>query len=112
MKARKTGEECQVSPPQPQPVVLRFLPRGQQWKFTKAGLCEKIEAETPTEDAEVYKLTHAATEEFNDLAEEFEENESEIETGARDTIGVDIANIAEAYGFDLDGEELIAPRDW
>ncbi len=76
------------------------------------SLCEQIEAQKPKEAAEVYKLTHAATEAFNELAEEFEDNESEIETVARDTIGTDVNFIAGAYGFDLDIEELIAPRDW
>ena len=76
-------------------------------------LCEQIEAEKPTDAEDVYKLTHAATEEFNDLQEEFFENESEIETAARDCIGMDFEFIAKAYGFeDLDVEELIAPRDW
>ena len=57
--------------------------------------------------------THAATERFNELAEEFEENDSEIETVARDTIATDMEYIAQSYGFeDADIEELVAPRDW
>ena len=75
-------------------------------------LCERIEAENPTSDDEVYRLTHAATEEFNDLDEEFAENDSEIETVAREAIGADFRFIVKAYGFDLDPEEIIAPRDW
>ena len=75
-------------------------------------LCERIEAENPLDDEAVYKLTHAATDEFNDLAEEFAENDSEIETVARDAIGTDFSFIAKAYGYDLDPEEIIAPRDW
>ena len=56
---------------------------------------------------------HAATERFNELAEEFEENDSEIETVARDTIATDMEYIAQSYGFeDADIEELVAPRDW
>lgn len=76
-------------------------------------LCETIEAENPESLDDLYALTHAATEEFNELAGEFEEEESEIETAARDCIGNDFAAIAEAYGFDdADIEELIAPREW
>jgi hypothetical protein len=60
----------------------------------------------------LYALTHAATEEFNALAEEFEENDSELETAAREAIAEDFEWIAKAYGFDADIEELIAPRDW
>lgn len=76
-------------------------------------LCEKIEHDKPVTLEELYKLTHKATEEFNSLAEVFEDNDSEIETVARDCIGQDFENIAKAYGFALaDTEELIAPRDW
>ena len=76
-------------------------------------LCVSIESEKPKSLDSLYKLTHTATEEFNALAEEFEENESEIETAARDAIGVDFENIAINYGFEsADVEELIAPRDW
>jgi hypothetical protein len=75
-------------------------------------LCERIESEKPETDADVYKLTHAATEEFNKLADEFYANESEIETAARETICEDFAFIARAYGYDLDRGELVAPRDW
>ena len=58
----------------------------------------------------LYALTHAATEEFNALAEEFEENDSELETAAREAIAEDFEWIAKAYGVDADIEELIAPR--
>lgn len=76
------------------------------------GLCEKIEAEQPTHLEHLYALTHAATEEFNALAHEFEDQGSEIETVARESIGAAFDYIARAYGFEADCEELIAPRDW
>ena len=48
-----------------------------------------------------------------ELAEEFDENDSEIETVARDTIATDMEYIAQSYGFeDADIEELVGPRDW
>jgi Family of unknown function (DUF5713) len=76
-------------------------------------LCEKIESEKPSDLEELYKLSHAATDEFNDLQSVFEENESELETAARDCIGGDFEQIAIAYGFtNADVEELIATRDW
>jgi hypothetical protein len=74
-------------------------------------LCDRIEREQPEGEA-VYSLTHEATERFNDLAEEFYEHDSEIETAARDNIGSDIDFILRTYGYDLDIEEAIAPRDW
>lgn len=75
-------------------------------------LCEQIEMERPKSLEELYQLTYATTEEFNALAQEFWERESEIETVARDSIGAAFDVIAGAYNFDADVEELIAPRDW
>lgn len=88
-------------------------PQVEKGKQILIALCERIEAEKPTDLAALYALTHAATEQFNDLAEEFEENDSEIETAARECICADVSVIAAAYGFaDADHEELTVPRDW
>ena len=46
-------------------------------------LCERIESEQPKDTAALYVLTHAATEEFNRLGEEFDAQGSELETAAR-----------------------------
>ncbi|MFE7841673.1 DUF5713 family protein [Streptomyces sp. NPDC057474] len=76
-------------------------------------LCERIEAEQPSDLASLYLLTQAATEEFNLLEAEFEAAGSEIETFAREEIAEDFWFVASAYGFtDADAEELIATRDW
>ncbi|MEU0804980.1 DUF5713 family protein [Streptomyces sp. NPDC005970] len=76
-------------------------------------LCERIEAERPTDLATLYVLTQAATEEFNLLEAEFEAVGSEIETVAREEIAEDFWFVASAYGFtDADVEEMIATRDW
>lgn len=75
-------------------------------------MCEKIEETNPKTLDELYVITHASTEEFNDLEEEFNENDSEIETAARECIASEFYNIASAYGFEADIEELIAPREW
>lgn len=76
-------------------------------------LCLQIEQTQPKSLEELYELTHLATDKFNDLQEDFDENGSEIETVARDCIGMDFEFIAMAYGFeDADVEELIATRDW
>ena len=77
------------------------------------ALCERIEEQRPADEAALYVLTHAATDEFNSLAGEFEDAGSEIETVARECIGDEFHFIAQAYGFeDADSEELIATRDW
>ena len=75
-------------------------------------LCVQIEKEKPKTLAELYTLTHAATNQFNDLQEEFGENDSEIETGAREAIAADFNFLAEAYGYHADSEELIGTREW
>lgn len=76
-------------------------------------LCERIEAERPSDLEALYALTQAATEEFNGLEAAFEAAGSEIETVAREAIAADFAFVASAYGFaDANVEELIATRDW
>jgi hypothetical protein len=75
-------------------------------------LCAALETSEKLVNRDVYQLTHRATEKFNQLAMEFESQGSEIETVARDNIGKDIAFILTTYGYDLDIEEAIAPRDW
>ncbi|MGW4150933.1 DUF5713 family protein [Streptomyces albogriseolus] len=76
-------------------------------------LCERIEAEQPSDLEALYALSQAATEEFNSLEAEFEAAGSEIETVAREAIAEDFWFVASAYGFtDAHVEELIATRDW
>ncbi len=52
------------------------------------------------------------TEAINELQEEFEENDSEIETGARKSIGETIEYILKWFDIDIDTEEAIASREW
>ena len=76
-------------------------------------LCERIESENPQDDPSLLKLTHASTEFINALEEEFEENDSELETGAREAMAADFDFIVRAYGFDsVDIEDVIATREW
>ena len=49
---------------------------------------------------------------INDLQEEFEENDSEIETGARESIAETAAYILRWFDIDLDVEDAIGERDW
>lgn len=49
---------------------------------------------------------------INDLQEEFDENDSEIETVARDCIGETVGYILEWFGIPIDVEEAIRERDW
>jgi len=49
---------------------------------------------------------------INELQEEFEENESEIETVARESIGETIERILNYFEIDIEIEEAIRERDW
>lgn len=76
-------------------------------------LCGTIESENPQSNEELLKFTHAATDRINELEEEFEENESELETGAREAMAEDFDYIVKAYDFsDVDIEDVIATREW
>ena len=49
---------------------------------------------------------------INDLQEEFDENESEIETVARDCIGVTIDYILKWFDIHIEMDEANRKRDW
>lgn len=75
-------------------------------------LCQEIEIQKPNDLQGLYQLTQTATDEINDLQDEFFDNNSEIETGARECLAADFELIAKVYGYDADIEELIATREW
>ncbi|WP_327676700.1 DUF5713 family protein [Streptomyces sp. NBC_00467] len=76
-------------------------------------LCERVEAEQPSDLESLYALTQAATEEFNLLDREFVAAGSGIETVAREWICDEFCFVASAYGFmDADAEKLTSGRDW
>lgn len=81
-------------------------------KLILHNLCLQIEAKRPQTSEQLTELTRAATEQFNQLGSEFEEQGSELETVARENIAQDIDFIAQAYGFQEDVEDLIENRDW
>ena len=80
----------------------------------KAALQEVIDllecGETDTEVIQE-KLDKAVCA-VNDLQDEFEENDSEIETVARDCIGTTVGYILEWFDIPIDVEEAIRERDW
>ena len=65
-----------------------------------------------TDVGAVQKILDEAVCGINDLQEEFDENDSEIETVARDCIGVTVAYILEWFNIPIDTEEAIRDRDW
>ncbi len=77
------------------------------------SLCEQIESTKPSDNESLLRLTHAAVDSLNQLEAEFEENESEIETAARDALGDEFHAILHAYGFgEVEVDDAIANRDW
>ncbi len=76
------------------------------------GLCSNIELKKPQNTTQLLELTHKATQQFNELNNEFMLHQSEIETVAREAIAADIDFISKTYGFKADIEELISNRDW
>lgn len=49
---------------------------------------------------------------INNLQEEFEDHESELETGARESIGEAVERILKWFEIDIDVEDAIRERDW
>ena len=61
---------------------------------------------------EIQNCLDAITDAINDLQGDFEENNSEIETAARDDIAVSVEKILDFYGIDIDLETALRNRDW
>ncbi|MFJ7666085.1 DUF5713 family protein [Lysinibacillus sp. NPDC097195] len=49
---------------------------------------------------------------INELEDEFYQNESEIETVARDSIAITVEEILQYFEIDIDIEEALRERDW
>lgn len=65
-----------------------------------------------TEEMAIQEKFDGMTIAINDLQEEFDENDSEIETVARDSIGETVRYILEWFGIEMDVEDAIRERDW
>ncbi len=69
--------------------------------------------ETGENDLEkIQKKFDCMTLAINDLQEEFEENDSELETGARESIGDTVAYILQWFEIGLGVEDAIREREW
>lgn len=62
--------------------------------------------------AKIQDLFDVMTLGINDLEDEFDENDSEIETVARESIGQTVSDIIQCFGLNLDTEEAIREREW
>jgi archaellum component FlaC len=61
---------------------------------------------------EIQEELDRMTESINDLQSEFSDAGSEIETGARESIGATVAEILRHFEIDIDIETAIRARDW
>lgn len=61
---------------------------------------------------EIQTALDAMVAKTNELQEEFDENDSEIETVARESIGETVEKILTYFDVDIDIEEAIRERDW
>ena len=52
------------------------------------------------------------TSKINDLQDDFFDHDSEIETGARESIGDTVERLLAHFNVDIDGEEALRGRDW
>ncbi len=72
------------------------------------GLLETGETDPEIIQGKLDEMTCA----INELEEEFEENDSELETVARDCIGETVGYVLGWFGIPIDAEEAIRERDW
>lgn len=78
-------------------------------------LVQNVIAFLETEEKDLEKIQNKFDEmtlAINDLQVEFEENDSELETVARDSIGETIEYILRWFDIDIDVEDAIGERDW
>ncbi|WP_018758421.1 DUF5713 family protein [Paenibacillus terrigena] len=80
----------------------------------KAELVKVVEfLEQGNQDIEeIQSKLNFAIHAINDLAEEFDENDSEIETVARESIAQTVEDILAFFGIEIDTEVAIRERDW
>ena len=79
------------------------------------GLIGKVISLLEGGEQDLVKIQQALDEmtiSINNLQEEFEENDSEIETVARDSIGSTVDYILHWFQIDIDIETAIRERDW
>ena len=65
-----------------------------------------------TDTAAVQEKLDTMTLGINDLCEEFEENDSEIETMARESIAQTVMDILAWFDIEIDIEDALAEREW
>jgi hypothetical protein len=101
---------------------FQYLPEMYSDQYFPNVLVDKVKQIIKETVAFIEKGTHSVSEiqesfdqmtlKINELQEEFEEHDSEIETVARDSIGMTVERILNHFEIDMDTEEAIRERDW
>lgn len=104
------------------PATFEFLPEMYRDTYFPRHLVDKIGLliqqvvtllETGERDtARIQAALDRAVEGINELQDEFEENDSELETTARESIADTIYRVLEVFEIKIDLEEAIRMRDW
>lgn len=90
-------------------VVIPFIGYDSKWPDQSRHRLKKL---IQNANDAVQEILDEAVCGINALQEEFDENDSEIETVACDCIGVTVAYILEWFNIPIDMEEAIRERDW
>ena len=73
---------------------------------------ERFIAERNRSVEQIQEKLDEAIDAINDLEQEFDDNDSEIETVASESIGKTVEAILKRYDIPIDTEEAIRNRDW
>lgn len=104
------------------PADFEYVPDMYQDSYFPKFLVEKVKdaikevvsfiekgSHTPDEIQEAFdRMTYK----INDLQDEFDENDSDIETGARESIGETVDRIIFHFELNIDTEDAIRVREW
>lgn len=104
------------------PADFAFLPEMYQDDYFPVAQVDKVKAAIQKVAAylekgdftveKVQKKLDSMTSKINDLQEDFEDNDSEIETGARESIADTIERLLTYFNVDIDIEEALREREW
>jgi uncharacterized coiled-coil protein SlyX len=104
------------------PADFVFLPEMYEDNYFPAAQVDKVKAAIQKVAAylekgdfateKVQQKLDSMTSKINDLQEDFEEHDSEIETGARESIADTVARILAHFNVDIDIEEALREREW
>ena len=65
-----------------------------------------------TDPAKIQKKLDQMTETINELQDDFADHDSEIETGARESIAETVERVLAHFQVDIDIEDALQNRDW